>query len=91
MAKKPSKITTKARRAKSPPTKSDTKQSIVLRMLRRANGASITEIMDATNWQAHSVRGFFSGVLKKRLKIDVISEKDAVTGERRYFVAALKS
>lgn len=81
MAKKP---TTTTSRTKKP----DTKQNVVLAMLRRAKGASIAEIMEATDWQAHSVRGFFAGALKKRLKIDVVSEK--VDGERRYYVAPLK-
>lgn len=86
MAKKPNKTVS---RTTKPSSKSDTKQNIVLTMLRRAKGASIPEIVEATGWQAHSVRGFFAGALKKRLKIDVISEK--VDGERRYFVAPLKS
>ncbi|MEO7223086.1 MAG: DUF3489 domain-containing protein [Devosia sp.] len=90
MAKKPTK-TAKSRIAKKPIAKRDTKQNLVLAMLRRANGASIAEIIEATEWQPHSVRGFFSGALRKRLKIDVVSAKDAKTGERRYFVAALKS
>ena len=71
-------------------TTAETKQSIVLTMLRRPNGASITEIIEATDWQPHSVRGFMSGALKKRLSIDVISEKGE-DGVRRYFVAPLKS
>ena len=68
----------------------ETKQNAVLAMLRRPNGASIAEIVDATGWQPHSVRGFMSGALKKRLGIDVVSVKDG-TGERRYHVAALRS
>lgn len=68
-----------------------TKQDQVLALLRRANGASIAEIIEATDWQPHSVRGFMSGALKKRLRIDVVSEKDATTGERRYHVAAIKA
>jgi hypothetical protein len=64
---------------------------MVLAMLRRADGASIAEIAEATDWQLHSVRGFFAGALKKRLAIDVVSDKNAETGERRYFVAPLKS
>lgn len=87
MAKKPTKITS---RTKKPAAKPETKQNIVLAMLRRAKGASIDEIMEATDWQAHSVRGFFAGALKKRLKIDVISEKGE-DGVRRYFVAAIQS
>lgn len=47
--------------------------------------------MEATGWQSHSVRGFLSGALKKRLKLGVVSEKDAKTGERRYHVAAIAS
>lgn len=90
MAKKPTK-TVKSRTAKKPAAKQNTKQNIVLAMLRRADGASVAEIIEATDWQPHSVRGFFSGALKKRLKIDVVSAKDAKTGERRYHVAALKS
>ena len=49
MAKKPTKTTAKARRAKAPLTIAESKQSLVLGMLRRANGASIAEIMDATD------------------------------------------
>ena len=90
MAKKPTK-TLNARTAKKPAAKPDTKQNIVLAMLRRTNGASVDDIIQATDWQPHSVRGFFSGALKKRLKIDVVSAKDARTGERRYHVAALKN
>ena len=91
MAKKPVKTTRNAKKPPVAPIKSDTKQNIVLAMLRRANGASVAEIIEATDWQPHSVRGFFSGALKKRLKINVVSEKNAKTGERRYHVAALKA
>jgi hypothetical protein len=88
MTKKPAK-TRATRKPAASPTKSSTKQNIVLTLLRRQNGASITEIVEATDWQPHSVRGFMSGALKRRLGIDVVSDK--VDGERRYFVAALKS
>ncbi len=90
MAKKPIKTTTKSRTARKPAAKPETKQDIVLALLRRQNGASIDEIVEATGWQSHSVRGFFAGALKKRLGIDVVSEKGA-DGVRRYFVAPLKS
>ena len=89
MAKKPVKTARTAKKGAAP-TKPDTKQNVVLTMLRRANGASVAEIIEATDWQPHSVRGFFSGALKRRLKIDVVSVKDAKTGERRYHVAALR-
>ena len=93
MAKKLPKTPT-ARTRKTAPiasTMTETKQSVVLTMLRRENGASIAEIIVATEWQPHSVRGFMSGALKKRLGIDVISKKDVESGKRRYYVAALKS
>jgi hypothetical protein len=56
------------------------KQDAVIALLRRGQGASVDEMMEATDWQAHSVRGFMSGVLKKRLGLEVISEKDKKTG-----------
>ncbi|HWA18311.1 MAG TPA: DUF3489 domain-containing protein [Devosia sp.] len=87
LAKKP----TKTRRPKVAPQKHETKQSAVLALLRRPQGASVEEIIALTDWQPHSVRGFFAGALKRRLGLDVISDKDAKTGERRYHVAALKS
>ncbi|HEV2514260.1 MAG TPA: DUF3489 domain-containing protein [Devosia sp.] len=67
-----------------------TKQDLVLSMLRHQEGASIAEICKATGWQAHSARGFLSGALKRRLKIEVTSERNE-TGERRYHVAPIKS
>ncbi|MEX2430880.1 MAG: DUF3489 domain-containing protein [Dehalococcoidia bacterium] len=65
------------------------KQDTVLALLRRPEGASVHEMAAATSWQPHSVRGFLSGALKKRLKLEVTSEKEE-GGERRYFVAPLK-
>jgi len=64
-----------------------TKNAIVLDLLRRKGGVSIPEIMSATGWQAHSVRGFLSGHVRKKLGKDVLSEKDD-DGVRRYRIAA---
>jgi hypothetical protein len=44
-------------------------------MLRRAEGATIVEVVEATDWQPHTVRGAFAGALKKRLGLEVTSEK----------------
>jgi hypothetical protein len=53
----------------------DTKQAQVIAMLKRPKGATVEEIMAETEWQAHTVRGFFAGALKKRLGLEVASEK----------------
>lgn len=59
------------------------KTEIVLKKLRLARGATVAQLMEATGWQAHSVRGFLSAVIRKKLGLDLTSEigKD---GTRRY-------
>jgi hypothetical protein len=66
----------KAKTAKAPAKqRGDTKQAQVIAMLKRPKGATVEEIMGETEWQAHTVRGFFAGALKKRLGLEVTSEK----------------
>ncbi len=60
-----------------------TKQAQLINMLRMQGGASIAEIVTATGWQAHTIRGTISGVLKKKLGLAVISEK--VEGRGRVY------
>ena len=81
-----------AKSAKSPKKKTAnprqaSKAALVLGLLKRSGGASLKELMKATGWQAHSVRGFLSGALGKKMGLTVTSTK-AADGERRYSVKA---
>ena len=60
-----------------------TKQEAVIAMLRAEGGATIDEIMAATNWAGHTTRGFLSGALKKKLGLTITSEK--VDGRGRVY------
>jgi hypothetical protein len=70
-------------------TRADSKQAAVLRLLRRASGTTITAVMACTGWQQHSVRGFFAGVVRKKLGLKLESEKSE--GARVYRIAPGKS
>lgn len=72
--------------AASPEARAGSKQAKLVELLRRPHGASIAEMMKATGWQAHSVRGVISGTIKKKLGLTVTSEK-AESGERHYRIA----
>ena len=70
------KIETRARKTdQAPRTRGDSKQAKLFEMLKRPEGASIEEIVAAFDWQAHTVRGAIAGALKKKLGLDVTSEK----------------
>ena len=62
-----------------------TKAAKVLALLRRPDGATLKELMKATGWQSHSVRGFLSGVVGKKMGLKLESTK-AEDGERSYSV-----
>ena len=64
-------------------TRKGTKQAALVTMLGRAEGATIDEIVAATGWQPHTVRGAFSGALKKRLGLAFTSGK--VEGRGRVY------
>lgn len=63
-----------------------TKLATLIDLLNRKGGATISEMMEATGWQAHSVRGGLSGALKKKLKLDVMSAVEGARG-RVYRIA----
>jgi len=73
---------TTARRA----AREGTKQAKLLELLRRPEGATIAQLVKATGWQPHTVRGALAGALKKRLGLAITSEKPE-DGERVYRVA----
>jgi hypothetical protein len=67
-------------------TRSGTKQGRAIEMLQSKDGTSIQALMDATGWQQHSVRGFLAGVVRKRLKLNLVSEVNA--GVRTYRITS---
>ena len=64
-------------------TRADSKQALVIGLLQRPEGATIAQIMEATGWQQHTVRGTLAGTLKKRLGLTINSSKEA-GGQRVY-------
>jgi Protein of unknown function (DUF3489) len=64
----------------------ESKGAKVLELISRAKGASLAELMKATGWQAHSVRGFISGTLGTKMGLKVASVKRE-DGERSYSMA----
>jgi hypothetical protein len=67
-------------------TRAGSKRAQILELLKQPEGATLKDIMSATGWQAHSVRGFISGTLGKKMGLSVISTKNE-GGERVYRIA----
>ena len=62
--------------AGSPNPRAGSKQAQVIDLFRRAEGATVAEVIAATGWQPHTVRGIVSGTLKKKLGLTVTSAKE---------------
>src|SRR6266516_3853400 len=62
------------------------KTAKVLELVKRSGGATLKQLMKATGWQAHSVRGFLSGTLGKKMGLQIESSKTN-DGERVYSLA----
>ena len=91
---KSTKAKTKTARKRKPQTKAgttgtraDSKQAKLIEMLKRPDGATIDEIVKKFEWQPHTVRGAIAGALKKKLGLDVKSDKIEGRG-RVYRIAA---
>ena len=91
-ARSASKVRAKAARSRIAghhQTRANSKQARVLGLLSRPSGATIATIMHSTGWQPHSVRGFLAGVVRRKLKLKLQSNK--IDGHRVYQIAGTGS
>jgi hypothetical protein len=72
-----------AAESRQPRSREGTKEAQLIAMLRRPEGATIAQVIEATGWQPHTVRGAISGALKKKRGLEVSSQKNEA-GERVY-------
>jgi hypothetical protein len=72
---------------KSHSSRHGSKAEAILERLKRPGGATLKDLMKATGWQPHSVRGYLSGTLRKKLDLGIVSTKRE-DGERCYAIQA---
>lgn len=58
-------------------SRENSKQALLISMLKRPEGATIAQLSEATGWQSHTVRGALAGTLKKKLLLEITSTKDS--------------
>ncbi len=68
---------------KTPRVREHSKQAQMIEMLKRPDGATLNQLVEATGWQSHTVRGAMAGSLKKKLGLTIISDK--ATGQERTY------
>ena len=85
LAMKGTKTPKKATKAKAADARPGSKTEKVLDLLKRSGGATLKDIMKATLWQAHSVRGFLSGTIGKKMGLTIKSTKGE-DGKRSYSI-----
>jgi hypothetical protein len=86
-ARPPKKAPKRAKEAGARAARDGSKAAKILDLLKRPDGATLAELMKATGWLAHSVRGFLSGTIRKKLGLAVTSTKGD-DGERTYTIKA---
>ena len=87
---KPKKAAQKSKRTAKPKRKAtapraESKSAEILALIRRPKGATLAELVKATGWQNHSIRGFLSGAVGKKMRLTVVSQKRE-DGERVYSI-----
>ncbi len=81
------KVAPPAKAAKETGARGGSKTAQILELLKRPGGVSSKELMTATGWQPHSLRGFLSGTVGKKMGLTVVSTKGE-DGERNYSIEA---